>query len=281
MGATFVITLREGFEAALVLGIVCAYLDRIRAREHYRDVSIGAGLGALASVLVGLAVSFLSGPLLDLGPDLVGAAVIFVAVAVLTWHGWWMRQHAREIKGDVQRQIDAARASRRLWIVGVIAFIAVFREGAETVLFLWGLFTQATSAAGWTNVVGGLAGVATAAALGWVVFRGSRRVALRKFFAVTSVLILFLAAGLFSAGIGKLQGLGVLPPTAVVWDTSAWLGDQGLVGTFLNGLIGYRSRPSALEVAGYATYLLVAGIVLFAPITVGRRSRRPESLPAE
>ena len=105
MGATFVVTLREAFEAALLLGIVYTYLDKVGARDHYRYVTSGGILGAVASVLVGVGLSVLSGPVLDLGPDVIGTAVVFVAVVLLTWHGWWMRQHARAIKSDVQRRL--------------------------------------------------------------------------------------------------------------------------------------------------------------------------------
>jgi high-affinity iron transporter len=267
VSGSFVITLREGFEAALVLGIVYAYLDRIGRRHHYRQVTAGALLGLLASVGLGIAVSYLSGPLLDLGPDLVGATVIFVAVAVLTWHGWWMRQHARAVASDVQRQIDAAETSRRLWVLGVIAFAAVFREGAETVLFVWGLVSEAASVSGWATAAGGAAGLVAAGLLGWTVFRGGRGLSLRRFFGVTSMVILFLAAGMFAAGLGKLEGLGFLPHTPVLWDTSSVVADHGLVGQFLSGLVGYRARPSALEVAGYAAYLAVAAGLLFRPAT--------------
>lgn len=263
MGATLVITLREGFEAALLLGIVYAYLAKIGGRQHYRYVTVGGILGALASVAVGIAVTFASGPLLDLGPDLIGAAVIFVAVTVLTWHGWWMRQHARQVKGDVQRRIDAAQATRRLWIVGLIAFTGVFREGAETVLFLWGLLTQVSISAGWGSMLGAVLGLATAALLGWAVFKGGKRVSLPRFFGITSVLLLLLAAGLFSAGIGRVQALGLLPQSATLWDSSWLLSDQSGIGSFLSGLVGYRARPSTLEVVGYIVYLLVAGILLF------------------
>jgi high-affinity iron transporter len=272
MGATLVITLREGFEAALLLGIVYAYLDKIGARQHYRYVTVGGVLGVVASVAVGVALTIVSGPLLDLGPDLIAAAVMFVAVAVLTWHGWWMRQHARQIKSDVQRRIDAAQASRRLWIVGLIAFTGVFREGAETVLFMWGVMTQAAADAGWGRVLGAVLGVTTAALLGWAVFKGGRRVSLPRFFAITSVVLLLLAAGLFSAGIGRLQGLGFLPQTATLWDSSSLLSDQSGIGSFLSGLVGYRARPSSLEAVGYVAYLLVAGILLF-----GNRSSKPGS----
>ena len=131
MGGTFVVTLREGFEAALILGIVYTYLSKIGGQRHYRYVTIGGLLGVLASIVLGIAVSVLSGPLLDLGPDLIGLGVIFVAVFVLTWHGYWMRQQARALKGEIQRRIDEAESTHRLWVLGIIAFAGVFREGAE------------------------------------------------------------------------------------------------------------------------------------------------------
>ena len=264
MGATFLVTLREAFEASLLLGLVYTYLDKIGARENFRWVTLGSALGLAASVAMGVAVGFLSGPLLDLGPDLIGAGVIFLAVVLLTWHAWWMQQHARGIRGEIQQRIDQARVTQRLWIVGLIAFTGVFREGAETVLFLWGIMAQATSAAGWGSVAGGVAGIATAAALGWAIFYGGKNVSLPRFFAITTVLILLLAAGLFSTGLGRLQGLGVLPMTVPLWDTSAFLSDGSVAGSFLGGLVGYRARPSLLEVAGYAAYLLGAGFLVLA-----------------
>jgi high-affinity iron transporter len=204
VGATFVVVLREGFEAALLLGIVSAYLTQIGHAASRRWVAVGAVLALVASAALGVGVSVLSGPLADVGPDVIALAVIFVAVALLTWHGWWMGRHAREIRGDVQRRIDEAHASQRLWMVGLIAFTGVFREGAETVLFLWGLMAQIDGLTGWAALAGGAAGVAGAGVLGWLVFQGGRRLSIRRFFAVTSLLLLFLAAGLFSAGIGRL-----------------------------------------------------------------------------
>src|SRR6266705_2918154 len=175
MAATFVVTLREGFEAALLLGIVYACLDRFGARDHYRWVTLGGVLGLVASILMGIAVTLLSGPLLDLGPDLVGAAVIFAAVGLLTWHGWWMSRHAQALRGDVQRRVAEAEATRRLSVLGLIAFTGVFREGAETVLFLWGLVSQTAEGASWDRLAGGALGVATAAALGWAVCHDGTR----------------------------------------------------------------------------------------------------------
>jgi high-affinity iron transporter len=223
-------------------------------------------------------VTVLSGPLLDVGPDLLGTVVIFVAVGVLTWHGWWMRQHARAIKGDVQRRIEDARADHRIWVVATIAFVGVFREGAETVLFLWGLMTQ-VGVTGWAGVAGGTLGVATAAALGWAIFHGGRHVSLPRFFALTSLLLLLVAAGLFSTGVGKLEGFGVFPASPTLWDTSAVLSDRGTVGGFLAGLVGYRARPSLLEGLAYASYLVVAATLFFArpasPAPAARGAREP------
>src|SRR3989442_475165 len=215
MAATFVVTLREGFEAALLLGIVYACLDRFGARQHYRWVTLGGALGLVASVLMGIAVTFLSGPLLDLGPDLVGAAVIFAAVGLLTWHGWWMSRHAHAMRSDVQRRVAEAEATRQLSILGLIAFTGVFREGAETVLFLWGLMSQTAEGASWWGLAGGVLGVLTAAALGWTGFRGGAPPRVRALLSATALLLVPLAAGLFSTGLGGLQALGRLQGTCV------------------------------------------------------------------
>jgi len=263
VGATFVITAREGFEAALLLGLVYASLNRIGRRDQFRSVTTGAWLGLVASVLMGIAVTVLSGPLLDLGPDLIAAAVIFAAVGLLTWHGWWMRQHARALRGEVDRRVEDAEASHCLWAVGMIAFAGIFREGAETVLFLWGLMTQVGSTHGWDSAIGAVLGLGVAAVLGWAVYHGGARLSLPRFFAVTSILILFLAAGLFSTGLGRLQALGVLPPADVLWDTSAVLSNENVLSSFLNGLVGYRARPSTIEAVGYVAYLVIGAALFF------------------
>ena len=281
MGGTFVVTLREGFEAALILGIVYTYLQKIGAERSYHYATRGGLRGVLASIGLGVLVTALSGPLLDLGPDVIGLGVIFVAVIVLTWHGYWMQQHARAMRGDVQRKIDEAQATHRLWIIGVIAFTGVFREGAETVLFLWGLLTQATSTSGLASALGAILGLVLAAALGWAIFQGSRHISLQRFFAVTSVFLLLLAAGMLSTGVGRLEAMGVLPQSTTAWDTSFVLDDHGVVGGFLNGLVGYRARPSRLEAGSYLLYLVVAGALLFRSGPSTPRSRAPKGrIPA-
>ena len=262
MGATFIVTLREAFEAALILGIIYSYLEKVGARDGVQYLTRGGLLGLLASVAMGIGVSYLSGPLLDVGPDLITLVVIFAAVGLLTWHAWWMQQHARLVKGQVQHRIDEARASNRLWVVGLIAFTSVFREGAETVLFLWGIMAE--EGAGWGSLVGGVAGIVGAASLGWAVFRGGQRLSLQRFFSVTTVFIMLLAAGLLSRGIGRMQGMGLLPFSEPVWNTSWLLSDGSILGGFLSGLIGYRAQPTLPEVCAYVAYVVVVGLLLFA-----------------
>src|SRR2546425_5260259 len=159
-------------------------------------------------------------------------------------------------------------------------FRSVFREGAETVLFLWGLMSETAEGASWWGLAGGVLGVLTAAALGWTVFRGGTRLSVRHFFAATSVVLLLIAAGLFSTGLGKLQALGVLPVTDALWDSSALLSDHSLVGGFATGLVGYRARPTLVEVTGYMLYLITAGaLFLGGRRAIGARSgsREPTS----
>ena len=118
----------------------------------------------------------------------------------------------------------------------------------------------------------GGAGIGAAAALGWLVFRGGRWLSLPHFFGATTVLILLLAAGLLSTGVGKLQGLGVVPMGAAMWDTSWLLSDRSGIGSFLSGLVGYRAQPTLPEVCAYAAYLIVVGALFFgrrAPDVVG------------
>src|SRR5947207_5299489 len=268
MGATFVITLREGFEAALLLGIIYAYLAQTDLRRYHHWVTTGALLGVAASILLGVIVSFLSGPLLDIGPDLIAAGVMLLAVVLLTWHAWWMQQHARAISGQVHRQIDQARATGRLSVVSVLAFTDVLREGAETVLFIWGLMTQVPMS-GLQGMIGATGGIVAAAVLGWLVFRGGRRIPVRRFFAITTVLLVLVAAGLLASALARFDNLGYVPSTQGLWDTSWLLEDGKGLGGFLAGLIGYRARPTLLEAGAWLVYVVTIGAVLWGP----RRTR--------
>src|SRR5919197_391282 len=247
---------RESLEAALIVGILLTYLARSGERAGMRYV----WAGALGAVLAAVAMGLLSnGAAARLGPDaqeLVQACVLLLAVGVLSWMVVWMHRNARQLGGDLRRRADRALATGRLVGLAAIAFAAVFREGVEVVLFLWGVAVQRGSVGAPALLAAGVAGAGLAAATAWLFFRGFAFLNLQTFFRVTGILLLLVAAGLLTAGLNKLIGLGWLPPIkAQVWNTAWLLRDDSVPGALLGALVGYRSRPSLLEVLAFATYL--------------------------
>ena len=254
---TLLITWRETLEAALIVGILLTYLARSGARAGMRHV----WLGTAAAVLAAIACAAVSGGVVTLldpeAQEMIQAGVLFLAVAVLSWMVLWMHRHARALRGDLHRRADRALAAGRGMGLATIAFAAVFREGVETVLFLWGVIVQRGAAGSVVPLVGaGLAGAALAVATAWVFFRGAAFLNLQTFFRVTGVLLLLVAAGLLTSGVNKLIGLGYLPPLVPqVWNTAWLVPDRSTLGAILGALIGYRSRPSLLEVIFFAAYV--------------------------
>ncbi len=257
MIATLLVMWRESLEAALIVGILLTYLARSNQRAGVRYVWLGSGAAVIAALLCG-AASRGALELLDADTqEALQAGILFAAVGVLTWMVLWMHRHAREMKGDLHRQADAAVAKGQLLGLALIAFVAVFREGVETVLFMWGIVAREGTSLSALPVVGaGLCGVALAIATAWLFFRGFTVFSLQMFFRVTGVLLLFVAAGLLTSGINKLIGLGYLPPLVPqIWNTSWFVRDGSILGAVLNVLIGYRARPSLLEAIFYWSYL--------------------------
>jgi len=256
MAQTLLITWRETLEAALIVGMLLTYLGRSGQRAGIRYVWLGAGGAVLAALGCGAA----SGDALTLlGPEtqeLLQAGILFLAVGVLSWMVLWMGRHARALRGDLQRKADRALAAGRLLGLAAIAFVAVFREGLETVLFLWGIVVQSgTGLEVAPLVAAGLAGAALAVGTAWLFFRGFAFLRLQTFFRVTGVLLLLVAAGLLASGVNKLIGLGYLPPIVPqVWNTAWLVRDGSPLGALLSALVGYRSRPSLLEVLAFGLY---------------------------
>src|SRR5262245_31371033 len=253
---TLLVMWRESLEAALIVGILLTYLTRSGHRAGIPFVWAGAAAGVVAAVLTAAASN---GVLARLDPDaqeLAQAGVLFLAVGVLTWMVLWMHRNARGLSGDLRRKADAALATGRLLGLATIALTAVFREGIETVLFLWGIVVQRGDLTAVPLVAAGLLGAGLAVATAYLFFTGFRFLKLQTFFRVTGALLLLVAAGLLSAGLNKLIGLGYLSPlVSQVWNTSWLLRDDSVVGALLGALVGYRSRPSLLEVLAVSLYL--------------------------
>jgi high-affinity iron transporter len=273
--ATFFITLREGLEAALIVGIIAAYLTKVGRHDLLRPVILGVAAAAILCVVVGLAVVVSIGRLpLQVQATLEGVGAV-AAVAVVTWMLFWMRRQGRALKGELETSLAAAIASGTVLALVGMAFLAVIREGFETALFLLAVVGSRgdTSAA----LLGGILGLAVAVGLGWAIFAMGVRVNLRLFFTTTGVLLIFVAGGLVMYAVGEFTEAGLLPATSSVFDLGHTLPESSPLGSLLTGLLGYQSSPSALQSACYLAYLVP---VLFLFVFDGRWTFRRQSVSA-
>src|SRR5918996_809644 len=265
MGASFLITLREGLEIALIMSILLAYLNTIGRRDRHGSVWAGALSAAAVSIAAGLAIFFTAGSLSHTAQEAFEGIVSFFAVGVLTWMIFWMRRQARFIKGELEQRVDVALASSSVAALGLLAFFVVLREGLETALFLFATFRAATAGSTAASLLGAAMGFLVAAALGYLMYRGGVRLNLRTFFKVTGALVLLVAAGLLASGIHELQEVGWLPfGTGTAFDVSAVMPDSG-PGLPLRALFGYNADPTWLEFLSWAGYLLAVGFFFFRP----------------
>jgi len=275
---TLLIVWRESLEAALIVGVLLTYLARSGQRSGIPYVWAGSLLAVLAALACGVASNDAASHLDADLQELVQAGILFLAVAVLTWMVLWMHRNAAGLGGDLRRKADQALATGRLVGVATIAFVAVFREGLETVLFLWGVLVQRADLTALPFVAAGFGGAALAIATAWLFFRGFRFLSLRRFFRVTGVLLLLVAAGLLVSGVNKLIGLGYLSPiVSQVWSTAWLVRDDSPLGAFLAALVGYRSRPSLAEVLAFVAYV---PLMLWALHRVDRARPPDERAPA-
>ena len=257
MGAAFLITLREGLEIALVLAILVSYLVKSGRRADVEHVWKGAGLAAALCIIGGLLFNAFVGEFAGKAEQFIEGTIAIAAAAVLTWMIFWMRKHSRDMGAELRSQIDAASTARAL---GTIAFVAVLREGLETVLFL--ISAETTSASGTSVVVGGLAGLAVAAVLGRLVYAGGNRLNLRTFFNVTGALLILFAAGLFGKFFHEYRELlgfesGWLVSPAWTVTSGAWA--TGTFYDFMKGFFGWHNEAENIRVIAYFAYLLPVG----------------------
>jgi high-affinity iron transporter len=267
MLTALLIMLREGFEAALVVAIVYAYIRRIGRRDLVAPMWQGMAAAAAVSVAAGVVVHLTVENLRGQARLLAFAAVSLLAVVVLTWMIFWMRRQAHKIRGELHDSVDQAiGGGDARFAVMTVAFLAVAREGLEAALFL---IAAATTEEGWAVLVGGLIGLALASILGALVVLGGRRLPMRQFFTVTGLILIVFAAGLVSRTVLWLQAAGEL---GTVWnnvyDLTAyrWLTVSTESGRFLGAMFGWDPRPSIEQVVAYLLFLVtVAWLFLRAP----------------
>jgi len=270
----FLIMLREGMEAALIVGIVASYLRQTGRARWLGAVWAGAGLAASLCLALGLAFNRASAEFPQREQELFEAVVGLIAVVILTFMVFWMRRAARSIGAELRRSVDVALAPRRgsgMALVGMV-FLAVGREGLESVFFLLATFQQDVGAA---VPIGALLGLAVAALIGYGIYRGGVRLNLRSFFTWTGILIVFVAAGLLAGALRALHEAGLWNGLqAIAFDLSAVLPADSVPGTVLAGLLGYSDTPTAGEVIVYLAYL-VPTLLLF----TARRGLAPQPRP--
>ncbi len=253
----FLVMLREGVEAALIVGIIASYLAQTGRAAWMPAVWVGVLLAVAAALFVGAALQLASAEFPQRAQEMFEAVVGLMAVAVLTSMVFWMRKVARSIKGELHASIETALAGSRgqgLALVGMV-FFAVAREGLESVFFLLAIFQQSADP---LAPLGALLGIVAAAALGYAIFAGGIRLDLRRFFRVTGVLILVVAAGILAGSLRALHEAGLWNQLqATAFDLSGVLPVDSGLGTVLAGILGYSDRPAVGEVIVYLLFLAV------------------------
>lgn len=268
----FLIMLREGIEAALVVGIVAGYLHQTGRAAWMPYIWIGILLAAAMSLFVGAALQMLSAEFPQKAQELFEAAVGLVAVGVLTAMVFWMRRVARSIGATLRDAIDSAFTSSRGQGVALVAmvFFAVAREGLESVFFLLATFQQSE---GYASALGAVLGLGVAALVGWGIYAGGVRLSLARFFRYTGLFILFVAAGLLAGSVRSLHEAGIWNHyQTIVFDFSHSLPADSPLGTVFSGLFGYNDTPTVSEVVSYLGFLVISLVFFLRPAAAPRRA---------
>ncbi len=259
MFVSLIIVFREAMEAGLIVGIVLAATEGVRGRGRWITGGIAAGVAG-ASLVAAFAAA-LSDAFEGAGQEVFTAAILCFAVIMLSWHILWMSRHARAMAAELRQVGQAVRLGQRsLAALGAVVAVAVVREGAEVVLFLYGV-VAASHTAPLALITGGLAGLVLAGGTSWLLYRGLVVIPLHRLFQVTNGLIALLAAGMAGQAAAILHSADLLPGWGEqLWNTSSILADDSLVGRSLHTLVGYSARPCGLQLAAWlATLLLLSG----------------------
>jgi high-affinity iron transporter len=261
MIAEFIITFRETLEAALIVGIILSYLVKIKETKYNKVVYLGVGAGILASILGAVGFHWIAGGFTGQAEELFEGITMLIGAGLLTWMILWMMEQkrvAQQLKEKVALHVSKAMRYELFLLV----FVAVLREGIETVIFL----NASAFASESTTLIGAILGIIAALVLGYVMFVMAVRVNLKRFFTVTSVILILFAAGLVAHGVHELQEAHVVPIVAEhIWDinpavnpdgTFPLLHEKGYMGSIMKGLFGYNGNPNLIEVVAWMTYLI-------------------------
>jgi high-affinity iron transporter len=259
--AALIIVFREVFEAGLIIGIVLAVTGKVANRNRW----IGGGVlaGALAACVVAAFTGALSQLFAGMGQELFNAAILGVAVVMLTWHNVWMAHHGREMAGEMRAVGQAvADGTKSLLALAVVVGVAVLREGSEVALFLYGV-AASNGGSALSLAIGGFLGLALGAAVCLLTYFGLMRIPPRALFATTTVLITLLAAGMAAQAVAFLERANWLTQLdTVVWDSGWLLSEASIAGRTMHTLIGYTDQPTEMQLLVYVAVLVATAMLL-------------------
>jgi len=289
--ATFLIGLREGLEAALVVGILVAYLKRLGRKDVLPRMWAGVGAAILLALVIGAVLTFGAYALTFQGQEIIGGTLSLVTVGMVTWMIFWMRKAGRTMKATLQGGVDRALEAGTVWALVLVGFVSVAREGVETTLLLWSMvqsFGDAPSA-----ILGAALGLLVAVLAGWLLARGAVRLDLGRFFTWTGGFLVIIAAGVLAYALSDLQEAGVVPgpftaaapldaagavlvgwaglPFGWAFDVTAAIRPDSALAVLLQATVGFMPRMSWLQVIAWVLYLAVVGTLFV------RGLRRPSS----
>lgn len=269
MFASLLITFREGLEAALIIGIIAAYVAKLGRKDLNRYINLGIISALIASLAVAFIFKAVYGELKGTAEQLFEGAAALTAAVVLTYMILWMANNSKKIKGEVQEKIDISISKGQMLGIAALSFVAVFREGVETVLFLGTLAIQSPV----DTIAGFIIGLAIVIVLSFIMFKGIYRLDLGRFFRYTSILLILFSAGLVAVSVHEFNEAGIIPAVIEnVWDLNPpqnpdgsypALHENGLIGGSLKALIGYNGNPSLTEVIAYLGYWIIIGIFVY------------------
>lgn len=277
MLAALIIVFREVFEAGLIVGIVLAVTRSVPRRNRW--IVGGVLAGVAAACLVAAFAGALSQLFEGMGQELFNAAILAIAVIMLTWHNVWMARHGKEMAGDMRAIGEAvAEGSKSLLALAVVVAVAVLREGSEVALFLYGVAASDGGSAA-SLIIGGLMGLALGVGVCLMTYFGLMRIPPRALFATATVLITLLAAGMAAQAVVFLQRANWLTALdTVMWDSDWLLSESSIVGRALHTLVGYTDQPTGMQIVIYLAVILVTVMLMR---LVGSERRQHASRPAD
>ncbi len=262
----FIITFRETLEAALIVGIILSFLVRTKQTKYDNVVYIGIASGIIASIIGALLFIKLAGGFTGRTEEIFEGITMLIGALLLTTMILWMMKQ-KHIASELEHKVSIEIAETHKFGLFLLVFIAVLREGIETVIFLKAASFVSTN----NNLIGALAGIITAIFLGYLIFIGSMKINLKRFFNITSILLILFAAGLIAHGVHELQEAKIIPTVKEhVWDINPELNpdesypllhEKGYIGSILKGLFGYNGNPSLIEILSYIFYIIIVIIL--------------------